>query len=141
MFWSSIGSFLQVTRVNTEYLQTIASLTDRKLQISQEMTVHSHQGSGDGGGDPTNGVGDYKDTIEREKLSTFVKLQSREIESLKSEIMMLKRKETAQFAGILPPAPAPASLSLSPDGTLNSTAKTNKLNKNFTLPPIPNSQG
>jgi hypothetical protein len=79
------------------------------------------------------GVNDFKDNIEREKLGTFLQLQSREIESLKNEITMLRRKETAQFAGALPPAPAPA-----PVIPETSTAGPNKLNKNFTLPPIPN---
>ena len=71
-------------------------------------------------------LSDHKESIEREKLSTFVKLQYREIESLKSEITMLKRKETAQFAAFLPPAPATPSSP--PAGSQR---------KNMTLPPIP----
>jgi hypothetical protein len=73
-------------------------------------------------------ISDHKDSIERDKLSTFVKLQYREIESLKSEITMLKRKETAQFAAFLPPAPATPS---SPPATAP--------RKNLTLPPLPGS--
>lgn len=35
----------------------------------------------------------YKDNIESEKLSNFLKLQMKEIEFLKNEILLLKRKE------------------------------------------------
>jgi hypothetical protein len=123
--------------VNTEHLQGIASLTDRKLQISYEMNAHS-SGNETMNDDAAGGMNDYKDSIEKEKLSTFIRLQSQEIESLKNEITMLRRKETAQFAGLLPSAPIPMP---SPPIPETSTAGVNKLNKNFTLPPIPNTSG
>lgn len=99
------------------------------------MNAHSSSNDAVNQEDATGGMNDYKDNIEKEKLTTFIRLQAREIESLKNEITMLRRKETAQFASLLPAAPPPIQSPAIPE---SSTAGTNKLNKNFTLPPIPN---
>ena len=99
----------------------MGELAGRKLEIAREMNVPGEALAQD----PQ--LSDYKDSIERDKLATFVKLQYREIESLKSEITMLRRKETAQFVAFLPQAPPPPT---SPPASTRS--------KNLTLPPIPN---
>lgn len=113
--------FAETTAVNTAHLENMGELAGRKLEIAREMNVPGEALAQD----PQ--LSDYKDSIERDKLATFVKLQYREIESLKSEITMLRRKETAQFAAFLPQAPPPPT---SPPASTRS--------KNLTLPPIPN---
>ena len=87
----------KTTAANTQNLTQMGNLVGRKLKMTRELNLPKDSFASD----PQ--LKDYKDSIERSKLSAFVKLQYREIESLKSEITMLRRKETAQFAAFLPP--------------------------------------
>jgi WD40 repeat protein len=109
----------KTTAANTKNLQQMGNLVGRKLTMTRELNLPKDSFAAD----PQ--LTDYKDSIERSKLSAFVKLQYREIDSLKSEITMLRRKETAQFAAFLPPAPA---MSMQSGGGLGGV----------TLPPIHN---
>jgi cilia- and flagella-associated protein 44 len=90
----------KTTAANTQNLKQMGDLVSRKLTMTRELNLPKDSFAAD----PQ--LTDFKDSIERSKLSAFVKLQYREIDSLKSEITMLRRKETAQFAAFLPPAPA-----------------------------------
>ena len=90
----------KTTVANTQHLQRMGGLVEKKLTMTRELNLPKDSFAAD----PQ--LSDYKDSIERAKLSAFVKLQYREIDSLKSEITMLRRKETAQFAAFLPPAPS-----------------------------------
>ena len=109
----------KTTAANTQNLKQMGNLVSRKLTMTRELNLPKDSFAAD----PQ--LTDFKDSIERSKLSAFVKLQYREIDSLKSEITMLRRKETAQFAAFLPPAPA---MTMQSNGGLGGV----------TLPPINN---
>ena len=86
---------MQVTHVNTQKLTKIGDLTQR---------MHNLQGALDEGTDESNIVSAEdpsatKDAQERRKLVHLVRLQAREVDALKTEINMLRRKGGHMYAG------------------------------------------
>eukprot|EP01041_Mallomonas_annulata_P002802 gene2802-5517_t len=78
----------EATRQNTELLKEVALLANTKLSVTRELNASTEVKSQQ---DSKQNV--YQEAEERKKISSYVRLQAREIESLKSEITMLKRKE------------------------------------------------
>jgi hypothetical protein len=86
---------MQVTHTNTQKLAKIGDLTSR---------MHSLQLALDEGTDESNIVSAEdpsasKDAQERRKLVNLVRLQAREVDALKSEINMLRRKGGHMYSG------------------------------------------
>merc|ERR1711939_443640 len=86
---------MQVTHVNTQKLTKIGDLTQR---------MHNLQAALDEGTDESNIVSAEdpsatKDAQERRKLVHLVRLQAREVDALKTEINMLRRKGGHMYAG------------------------------------------
>ena len=86
---------MQVTHANTQKLSKIGDLTER---------MHSLQLALDAGTDESNIVSAEdpsasKDARERRKLVHLVRLQAREVDALKTEIQLLRRKGGHMYAG------------------------------------------
>lgn len=75
-------------------------MMNRKLEISKALNVPGDTFSND------TKLEEFRDAEDRRKLELFVSLQRREIDSIKDEISILRRKETAQFSNYLPPPPS-----------------------------------
>ena len=72
---------------NTELLNEVAELTETQLQISRELNapgqVVSHASKLD----------NFKEIEETKRIVAYVQFQAKELESLRTELNMLKRKE------------------------------------------------
>jgi len=75
------------TRRNTELLQQISGLTETKLAVTRELNS-----SADSPPQQDSLLNSCKENDEKRKIASYVKLQARQIESLKAEITILKRK-------------------------------------------------
>jgi len=96
---------------NTQLLNKVAELTERKLIISRELNAPGNTVSADSAEDSA------KEREETQRVTAYVQLQAREIEALRSELTMLKRKTAVPVAlqsnppvpprheGLLPPIP------------------------------------
>ena len=111
---------------NTELLRTVGELTEQKLNITRDL-------NGPGNNVSTESKDEGRsEREERQKVIAYVQLQAREIEALRAELIMLKRKEAPQMSQIvagstnLPGAPANRG-----GGTANYDGQ---------LPPIPGAQ-
>lgn len=74
-------------QTNTELLSRIATLTQRKYDLESEL-----DSSSEGGGGANTGIGMSREVHERNRIVQLVKLQAKEVDALKAEIKMLKRK-------------------------------------------------
>jgi len=80
------GAFVQVTKQNTDKLERVAELTAAQHRLEKELNGTQSR--------MVVEVGPSKEKMkaEREQLVSLVKLQAREMEALKAEINMLRRK-------------------------------------------------
>jgi hypothetical protein len=95
---------------NTDLLLQVAELTERKLLISRELNAPGQVST-------MSAEDSAKEREEAQRVTAYVQLQAREIEALRSELSMLKRKTAAPIflqqqppmppmqEGILPPIP------------------------------------
>jgi len=81
-------SLLRVTQENTELLSRIADLSGKQFQLEKEL----NGGGGAGAVVGDNGPSVRSEVEERNKLVALVKLQAKEVEALKAEINLLRRK-------------------------------------------------
>ena len=102
---------------NTEKFQIISELTEDKIKLTRDLNSADSGVSQDIQGD------DSVEKEERSRILAYIQLQAKEIESLRSEIVMLKRKDAPPIS--IPTLPPP------PD---KSTAS------GSFLPPIPNAK-
>ncbi len=86
-----------MTVKNTQLLSSIGELSETKMNIEKSLNdALAPEGfSGES----------EKDREERERIMTYIKLQAREIEALRAEISMLKRKDSPTVA--VPSLPVP----------------------------------
>lgn len=82
---------------------------------------------------PPSAMDDYKDAEERKRITAYVKFQATELDALRTELNMLKRKEAPVFSYTVPIMPAP------PMGG-RALSSQQKKPDDFTLPPIPDSK-
>ena len=80
-------------------MRTLAQLTEKKQDIAKELNHADVSGSRD-----TN-IAEIQITQERQKLKEQIMSQEKEIATLKSEIMTLKRKDNAQIMPYMPVPP------------------------------------
>lgn len=84
---------------NTELLKEVADLTEKKIMLDRELNDAKPSVGQD---TVTEGS---KEKEERERVMTYIRLQAREIETLRAEIAMLKRKDAPPIA--IPSLPLP----------------------------------
>jgi len=79
---------MKFTHANTKILNETSALTERMHRLEKNLNNKA------GAGEPTsnNDPAAKKDAEERRKLVHLVRLQAREVDALKAEIMMLRRK-------------------------------------------------
>jgi hypothetical protein len=104
-------ALLNVTQENTELLSAIANLSGRQFQLEKELNGGSGGGGGGGGGGGAVvgdlGPGARSEVEERNKLVALVKLQAKEVEALKAEINLLRRKGGHVYVPPMPPPGGP----------------------------------
>ena len=83
---SANENLIETTQENTVQLERIAQLTHQQQSLEKELNSGGSGGSGDQGGIMR------RDVEERNRLVQLVKLQAKEVDALKAEINMLRRK-------------------------------------------------
>lgn len=105
------------TYENTKLLQEVGRLTEMKQEIARDLNAPAQKVA------PPSALDDYKDAEEKKRIAAYVKFQATELEALRAELNMLKRKEAPVFSYTAPAMPSP------PPG--------NNPKEEFKLPPIP----
>jgi hypothetical protein len=99
VFITGSGLWLQVTRRNTKLLNEVAELSEAQQKISKELNapgqVVSHSSKLD----------NFREVEEQKRIAAYIKFQATELESLRTELNMLKRKEAPPVVMPSPPAP------------------------------------
>jgi hypothetical protein len=93
------SALLQITQDNTKLLEEVARLTELKMQIANELNAPAKAIA------PPSALDDAKEKEERNRIKAYVKFQATELESLRAELNMLKRKEAPIFSYTAPPMP------------------------------------
>lgn len=91
------------------------------MQIAEELNAPGQNVA------PTSAVEDFREVEEKKRIKAYTRFQATELESLRAELNMLKRKEAPIFSYSGPPN--------APAGSMKGNKK-----DDFTLPPIPNSK-
>lgn len=78
---------IQITQKNTEHLARIAELTQKKYDLESDLNASTADA-----GITNSGTNMQRQVEERNRIVQLVKLQAREVDALKAEINMLKRK-------------------------------------------------
>jgi len=76
---------IAVTQTNTQLLASVAELTSRQFFLEKEL-------NGPGAQAPQDSGALKREIEERDKLVALVKLQAKEVEALKTEVALLRRK-------------------------------------------------
>jgi len=90
------AKLLDVTKVNTQMLAQVASLSGKQLLMEKEL---NNTKSGNGGLVADDEPLLKLDTDEKKKLTHLVALQTKELDVLKAEINLLRRKGGLVYAG------------------------------------------
>ncbi len=77
----------QVTLRNTQLLNEVAELTETQLSISRELNAPGQVVSS------ASKLDNFKEAEESKRIVAYVQFQAKELESLRAELTMLKRKE------------------------------------------------
>eukprot|EP00605_Chrysophyceae_sp_TOSAG23-4_P000185 GSChrysophyteH1.ASY1.ANO1.219.1 assembled CDS len=80
---------------NTELLRHVGDLTEQKLTITRDLNAPGNNVSTESKDEGRS------EREERQKVIAYVQLQAREIEALRAELIMLKRKEAPQMSQII----------------------------------------
>jgi hypothetical protein len=103
------GSLIQETGKNTALLQEIAAHSARQLNLEKDLNRGSSSGSQSGGGGSSWGdTGPIirRQVEERNRLVSLVKLQARELDTIRGEINLLRRKGGYSYPGAQLPSAA-----------------------------------
>lgn len=112
---------MQTTKKNTDLLSAVGELTESKLDITRELN------SSDNAAPQESQVDEFRELEERKRIATYVEIQARELEALRAELFMLKRKDASSI--MMPSIPLPQ-----PPQTGSMTSQRTPLD--MTLPPI-----
>jgi len=99
-----------VTKKNTELMNTVSKLTGTKLAIARELNNVKVESTGD------SKLAQMAEEAENERLTTILRAHEREIEMIRNEINMLRRKDSSVTASYIPSVPSrdPNTLKLPP---------------------------
>ena len=95
-------AMLRATQENTTLLQSVAELSQRQFKLEKELNAS-------GGQLHVNDRGPIikNEAEERNRLVQLVKLQAKEVDALKAEVNMLRRKGGHVYTPAVAPQPAP----------------------------------
>merc|ERR1711871_1359034 len=95
-------AMLRATQENTTLLQRVAELSQKQFKLEKELNAS-------GGQLHVNDRGPIikNETEERNRLVQLVKLQAKEVDALKAEVNMLRRKGGHVYTPAVAPQPAP----------------------------------
>ena len=116
-----------VTSQNTKLLNEVAELTDMKLNITRELNQPQSVAH-------TSKLDNFREVEETKRIAAYIKFQANELDSLRTELNMLKRKEAPPLIALSQTMP-PISQQNPPVANLPYPA-TNNIE--LVLPPIPN---
>jgi len=95
----------EATVRNTELLNEVGDLTDVKLSVSRELNMPQNI-------QHSSKLDNFKESEETKRIQAYIKFQAKELESLRTELNMLKRKEAPPVLGstymsqTMPPIPS-----------------------------------
>ena len=112
---------------NTDLLKKVGECTEEKLTITRDLNKPGNNVSTESKDEGR------QEREERQKVIAYVQLQAREIEALRAELIMLKRKEAPQLSQIV----GQQSLAQPPGAPTSGIASQSKTYEGQ-LPPIPN---
>ena len=110
----------QTTVLNTDLLNTVANLTEAKLNITRELNSNKGPAVSE-----DSVLVAHREKEERKRMKMYLQLQAREIAALKAELTMLKRKD-------VPPLPM-----FSQTAPVVYTSNNNQDTGGLELPPLP----
>lgn len=116
----------EATVRNTELLNDVGDLTDVKLQVSRELNLPQNI-------QHSSKLDNFKEAEETKRIQAYIKFQAKELESLRTELNMLKRKEAPPVLGSYMSQTMPPMPSFMYEGD-------EKPNSDLVLPPIPNNK-
>ncbi len=118
-----------MTQRNTQLLNEVAELTEAQLQISRELNAPNQVVSS------SSKLDNFKEAEEAKRIVAYVQFQAKELEALRTELNMLKRKEApplmSQTQNMVPVPPASQEYFPAASSLKNSTTH------ELVLPPIP----
>ena len=103
----------------------VGNLTKSKLDIARELNHAKIDSTGD------SKLAEIAEKQERERLLVFVKNQEKEIAALRSELLMLRRKDGTQALPYIPPAQGAQGATIFPPIPSASGKNSGKLNGKF----------
>jgi hypothetical protein len=89
-----------LTKENTKLLQEVSRLTELKMKIAADLNAPNSSVA------LPSALQDTKEREEQNRIKAYVKFQATELESLRAELNMLKRKEAPVFSYTAPPLPS-----------------------------------
>merc|ERR1711871_8787 len=113
--------FIRVTKENTALMNELSGLTKKRLDITRELNSVKMESTGD------SKLAAMAEEAENERLRTVLRAHEREIEMIRNEINMLKRKDgnvTASYIPAIPQSRDPNEFKLPP-------ISRNELSKSF----------
>ena len=117
-----------MTSRNTRLLSEVAELTEVKLSVTRELNQPQSVAH-------TSKLDSFREAEETKRIAAYIKFQANELESLRTELNMLKRKEAPPLVALsqtMPAASRQGSMSLPYPAPNQSNSE------KLVLPPIPN---
>jgi len=114
---------------NTQLLRTVGEFTEQRLNITRDLNKPGNNVSTESKDEGRS------EREERQKVIAYVQLQAREIEALRAELIMLKRKEAPQMSQII------GQQTLHPPGAPQMGSQSQSQVFEGQLPPIPGASG
>jgi len=90
---------MEVTKENTKLLEEVAKLTNLKMKIAHELNAPGQNIA------PPKAAEDVRELEERNRIKAYVNFQATELNSLRTELNMLKRKEAPVLSASAPLPP------------------------------------
>jgi WD40 repeat protein len=84
--------YINITKDNTRQLHELARLMDLKVKIANELNAPGQNVT------PSAAVEDFREVEERKRIKAYTRFQATELEALRAELNMLKRKEAPIFS-------------------------------------------
>lgn len=105
----------------------MARLSTMKMDIANELNAPGQSLAA------PSALEDYREVEERKRIKAYTQFQATELEALRAELNMLKRKEAPIFSYSTPPIPPSAMQNMQ-------VTQPRKANDDLVLPPIPHNK-